>query len=158
MAVIKRAYMNIHDTFEPYTKTNLPDWFVNSSKRKVIRVLGVTATTTDINWIEPSQPPQIRFPAEIRLFSNLAHDEPWSNIPKLSKSQVVGAGFVPEGFNFVMMLNNYNSVKEFDITYSNLKQLEFRYVNMKGFLYEFFGDNVITDIIIELELVLSELD
>jgi hypothetical protein len=158
MSVIKRAYMNIHDTFEPYTKTNLPDWFVNTNYRKVVRVLGITATTTDTGWIEPSQPPQIRFPAETRLFSNLTKAEPWSNIPKLGKNQVVGAGYVPEGFNFVMMLNNYNSVKEFDITYSNIKQLEFRYVNMKGFLYESFGDNVITDIIIELELVLSEKD
>jgi hypothetical protein len=157
MAVIKRSYLNIYDHFEPYTKTNLPDWFVNTNKRKVVGVLGVTATITDANWIEPSQPPQIRFPAEIRLFSDLAQDEPWNNIPKMGKDEF-RYNVVPDGFNFVIMLNNYNSVKEFDITYSNIKQLEFRYVNMKGFLYESLGDDITVDIIIELELVLSELD
>jgi hypothetical protein len=154
MSIIKKAYMNIYDNFEVYTKTNLPDWFVNSNQRKVVRVLGITATVTDTEWVEASQPPQIRFPAEIRLFSNLTKDEPWNNIPK----KKIGPSPVPEDFNFVMMLNNYNSVKEFDITYSNLKQLEFRYVNMQGTLFERFGDNIITDIIIELELILSEID
>jgi hypothetical protein len=156
MSVIKRAYMNIYDNFDRYTKNNSPDWFINSNKRKVVRVLGVTAKVTDSNWVEPSQPPQIRFPAEIRLFSNLTKDEPWSNIPKVSEDTNIRG--IPQNFNFVMMLNNYNSVKEFDITYSNLKHLEFRYVNFDGIKFEMFGTELVSDIIIELELVLSELD
>jgi hypothetical protein len=157
MTIIKKSYLNIYDNFTLHTKTNLPDWYVNSSKRKIVRVLGITATITDTNWVEHTQPPQIRFPPEIRLFSNLAKDEPCSNIPKLkfSETEVVG---IPEDFNFIMMLNNYNSVKEFDITYSNIKQLEFSYVTMGGFKYETFGTNVVSDIVIELELVLAEFD
>jgi hypothetical protein len=156
MTIIKRSYLNIYDNFTQYSKINLPDWFINSPKRKIVRVLGVTATITDTNSDDP-QPPQVKFPPEIRLFSNLTRDEPSSNIPtlKFGESCVVG---IPEEFKFVMMINNYNSVKEFDITYSNIKQLEFRYVNMQGFRYETFGTNVVSDIIIELELVLAELD
>jgi hypothetical protein len=130
MTIVQKEYLTIFlDEFlEP---TNLPDWFTNASPKykKIIRVLGTTAQyrgATDM----------LDLPKGIRLVSNLTKDFPAGKF----KGQEV------PGFNFVMMVNNYNRVKDYNVTQSNLQQLRFNFVNGDG---NMFGS---TDMYVVIEL------
>jgi hypothetical protein len=138
MSVVKKEYMTIFDKCEPEAKYYLPQWFVNATPNytKMIRVLGVTACYI-------IRPNTFDFPKNIRLCSNLTSDFP-------SDQSFIHPTIHPN-YNFVMMVNNYNSAKEFDVTHSNLQYLSFEYDNELGGP---FGSGEIMDIVIELELMI----
>jgi hypothetical protein len=78
-------------------------------------------------------PDEVEVPKYLRLMSNLSKDFP-SN-------------------EFIMMLNNYNSVKEFDITHMNIRALDWYAVDAKGVGFpDIHGLHL--DLVIELELLL----
>jgi hypothetical protein len=140
MSVIKREYLccqydhtppptweGDHWETKPYP---LPDWFVNAlpQYKRIIRVLGATGGMIDVeSGVEPDEAPR-----GIRLMSNLTKDFP-SN-------------------KFVMMMNKYNCVKEFDITYNNIRELTFW--TLDGINKPFPAPGVHMDLVIELELMI----
>jgi hypothetical protein len=145
MSVVKKEYLNlfydvtlpsdydINVIFRtaPYT---LPDWFSKapSNLRKIVRVLGATATTYDLTLNV-----DIDIPKAYRLMGNLTKDFP-SN-------------------EFIMMLNNYNSIKEFDVTYMNITKLDWYAINGRGVQFPDLHD-IHMDLVIELELIIAEND
>jgi hypothetical protein len=139
MTVVKKEYMTIFDKCEPDAQYLLPQWFVNAAPNytKIIRVLGATACYIIGSDI-------FDFPKNTRLCSNLTSDFP-------SNQGFIHPTFHPT-FNFVMMLNNYNSAKEFDVTHSNLQYLMFEYDNEVGGVFE-AGEKM--DIVIELEVMIT---
>ncbi|GHU19240.1 hypothetical protein FACS189472_08740 [Alphaproteobacteria bacterium] len=140
-------------TDKPIAVENLPQWFVNSSAKykKIVRVLGAT-----VNWVNQEDyvfsdpvPPNPGY----RLFSNIVTN---ANVvlqtntmnERRKTKRIIGK----EGF--VMMVNNYNSVKEFDITNENIREIQF-------FLrpWHSYTDNIDTspiDFVCELELLLID--
>jgi hypothetical protein len=141
MSVVKKEYINcFYDITEPEDLTGpghwrtdpfiLPDWFskANLPIKKIIRVLGATGTTylTD-------QPGQDEIPSGMRLMGNLTKDFP-SN-------------------EYIMMLNNYNCIKEFDITYHGITALDWFVLTARGLSYPNLHD-VHLNLVVELELLL----
>jgi hypothetical protein len=134
--------------YDNRNKFNLPDWFVNADKkyRKIVRVLGASA-----GWYDKDVGDQIDVPKGTRLAGNLAKDYPRDgfNLPDL-----------PD-FNYIMMVNNYNNVKEYDITESNIRVLEWELRNRDGTAVWYphetgEGDhNLILDLVVELEILLT---
>jgi hypothetical protein len=110
----------------------LPDWFVYAKPeyKKVVRFLGATATKGEGE-----------FPRGLRLISNLTKDFSWVGFTKCIQR--------PE-FNYVMMLNNYNNDKEFDITNSNIHELYWSLSDAKGNMFE----TTDLDVVIELEVMI----
>jgi hypothetical protein len=151
MATLKKEYLYFsYDYFAPmsaeddpgtdahipiwYTETSrLPDWFCNAPKKygKVIRVLGSTG-----NFIDPESGEENQdLPKGIRLCSNLSRDFPTNE--------------------FIMMMNNYNSIKEFDVTYSDIQGL---YWYLKdGLGRSFPAPGMHLDLVVELEVFIYEL-
>jgi hypothetical protein len=170
MSIIQKQYFTlqsiIQPTYDPTTPnpaTNLQDpicsehlpvWFKNADKkfRKIVRVLGASVATLPTLIVEPQEEEDIIKPG-FRLYSNI---NPRSNIlmktsltdedcknNKFQESQNVG---------FIMMINNYNSAKEFDVTDDYLNDVQFyiRYWSSTIHL------NFILDCVIELELLLVD--
>jgi sensor histidine kinase YesM len=110
--------------WEPYI---LPYWFAHSSPlyKKIVRILGATGGVhMETDEIAPLQPLST-------LWCNVANDTPTNG--------------------FIMIMNNYNSVKEYDITNSHLTQLEFDVMNL--------GHSNVSEIlkcIIEIEILLID--
>jgi hypothetical protein len=126
-------------------KFTLPDWFINADKKykKIVRVLGASA-----GWYDSDVKDQIDVAKGTRLAGNIAKDCPRDGfvLPDL-----------PE-FNYVMMVNNYNCTKEYDITESNIKVLEWEIRNRDGTAVVYphetgEGDhNLILDLVVELQI------
>jgi hypothetical protein len=145
MSIVRKDYINcIYDIIEPEDWTGpepfrtdpytLPDWFTNTPAkyRKIIRVLGATATV----FVENS-PNEENTPIGLRLYGNLTKDFP-SN-------------------EFVMMLNNYNCIKEFDISFNNIKWLDWYVTDSRRNPFpDVHGLHMPT--VIELELLVCERD
>jgi hypothetical protein len=121
---------------EKYVPFRLPGWFVNADRKykKIIRILGATAgiqcQETDIQ--QPTY--EIPLAAGSRLYSNVSNDTPLNG--------------------FVMMVNNYNSIKEFDVTYSNLTELTWD-------IEQWTGKSIVdgkTNLIVEMELMITDKD
>jgi hypothetical protein len=120
---------------EPYV---FPVWFSNASQehRKIVKVLGASAAVTP-KLADGADPGSNEFaegmstPLGIRLMSNLTEYFP------LQK--------------FVMMLNNYNSVKQFDITNHNIDSLTWYCMDAYKHAYPYKGEKL--DLVIELELI-----
>ncbi|GHU18857.1 hypothetical protein FACS189472_07790 [Alphaproteobacteria bacterium] len=141
-------------------KCVLPMWFINApiKYKKIIRVLG--ATVNQISIDEDGQLTLIESPVGpgYRVFSNVASNSPNVMISKRSPSHngpnakdlqtVIGK----EGF--VMMVNNYNSVKEFDVTMDNLREMTFYIRTWNGYTDQRMPSYV--DFICELELLLVD--
>jgi hypothetical protein len=106
----------------PVAQALLPPWFTNapSEFKKKIRVLGVTAMwvkdLTDAGDLVPLDP-DYRVFSNISTRSNLVMNTVMHMGPKVTPT--IGR----EGF--VMMANNYNSEKDFDVTYENLTDVKF---------------------------------
>jgi hypothetical protein len=163
-AAIRKEYFTcVHDyelkdisTLDDYDKVayanrnkfQLPDWFINADKsfRKVVKVLGASA-----GWYDKDTGEQIDVPKGTRLAGNLAKDCPRDGflLPDL-----------PD-FNYIMMVNNYNCVKEYDITESNIRVLEWEIRNKDGNAVWYphepgEGDhNLILDLVVELQIELT---
>jgi hypothetical protein len=138
MSVVKKEYMTIFDTFkQPLEQYVLPDWFVHAAPKytKIVRVLGCTAS-----YIKDNMPYDLS--KNMRIYSNLTSDFP--------SNQNFTPSILNPTFNFVMMVNNYNSAKEFDVTHSNLQYLQFEYLLQNGGV---FGEEFY-DVVIELELMI----
>jgi hypothetical protein len=137
---------------EPICTEHLPVWFINVDKkyRKIIRVLGTSVATLPTLIVEPNMEEDEIKPG-FRLYSNI---NPRSNIVmktsltdddckkgKFQESQDVG---------FIMMINNYNSTKEFDVTDDYINDIRFyiRYWSSAIHL------NFALDCVIEIELLI----
>jgi hypothetical protein len=164
MASVRKEYFTcIHDyelkdverlaeydktVYENRNKFQLPDWFVNADPkyRKIVRVLGASA-----GWYDKDSGEQIDVPKGTRLAGNLAKDCPRDGflLPDL-----------PD-FNYIMMVNNYNCTKEYDITESNIRVLEWEIRSRDGTAVGYphetgEGDaNLILDLVIELQIELN---
>jgi hypothetical protein len=112
---------------KPYA---LPDWFVKSPPqyKKIVRVLGATGFI-----IEPVTGEDFEIATGVRLMGNLTKDFPLNG--------------------FIMMMNNYDCVKEFDITYSNIRDLTFWCRN--GLQKPYPISMMYMDLVVELELLLT---
>jgi hypothetical protein len=86
-------------------------------------------------------------PKNIRLISNLTQDVPKYGL-KLSKEMMNSP---VANFNFVMMVNNFNNPKEFDVPQSNLRSLKFACIYDNG---NYFGASIM-DLVIELEILIT---
>jgi hypothetical protein len=141
MSIVKKEYLNcIRDIIEPEdwvgpkpfrsAPFTLPDWFTKAKLplKKIIRVLGATASIYIENSPDEEDPPK-----GLRLYSNLSKDFP-SN-------------------EFIMMLNNYNCIKEFDITYLNINELDWYVIDSR---FKPFPDvhGLHMPMVIEMELLL----
>jgi hypothetical protein len=134
--------------YETRNKFQLPDWFINADRKykKIVRVLGCSA-----GWYDKDTGEQIELPKGTRLASNLAKDCPRD---RFSLSDL------PD-FNFIMMINNYNNVKEYDITESNIRVLEWEIRSKDGTAVWYphetgEGDhNLILDLVVELQISLE---
>jgi hypothetical protein len=157
---VNDADANIYVTSKAVAKIKLPDWFTNAPAKykKVVRVLGST-----INFINTASFIDIEvFPptAGYRMFSNVCtnsnivmktvtvqHTDPLDPAPP----KFVHTSS-PEGF--IMMINDYNSVKEFDITYENIRELKFYIRPWNSVTTE--NSFLDVDFVCELELILME--
>jgi hypothetical protein len=155
-----RAEDNIYVTGNAVAKMKLPDWFTNapSKYKKIVRVLGTTINFVrsikfdEVDVISPT--PGYRLFSNVNAHSNIVmktvkvvHD----NVLEPEAPQFIHSSS-PEGF--VMMINNYNSVKEFDITYENLREIKFYLRPWNSVINE----NSVLDIdfVCELELMLID--
>jgi hypothetical protein len=123
---------NVYVTSKAIAKFKLPDWFTNAPTKykKIVRILGTTVNFiqshafVDIDVMPPT--PGYRMFSNVNMHSNITMktvtieqpDNPFDPTPPkfIHTSQ-------PEGF--IMMINNFNSVKEYDITFENIRQLKF---------------------------------
>jgi hypothetical protein len=144
MSVVKREYLVCQyiidppppippDWIEPDLVTKpyaLPDWFSKSPPqyKKIVRVLGATGYI-----IDPTTGEEFETSIGIRLMSNLTKDFPLNG--------------------FIMMMNNYDCVKEFDITYNNIRELTWWCRNGIQKPYPLTG--MWMDLVVELELLLT---
>jgi hypothetical protein len=133
MSTLKKEYMTIFYEDEKHAAL-LPYWFIHDplKRRKIIRVLGVT-----VSLPQGADSDALR---GVILIGNLTKDFPRGNFQ---------ANTVTPDFNYIMTINNYNYVKEWDITDCNLTSLQFAF-QVDGSFY----DATMT-CIIELELVLQ---
>jgi hypothetical protein len=140
MSIIQRAYFDVPSLYP----TNLPDWFIHSKHKKVIRVLGATANS----WPENDPPEKVQaLPLHCKLYSNISTR---SQITIESGSSKYNESYGKHTEGFVMMVNNYNSVKEYDITGLNINFVEFDMSNVIGDEPDAVGA------MIEMELILIE--
>jgi hypothetical protein len=151
---------NVYVTSKAVAKLKLPDWFTNaqSKYKKIVRVLGSTinfintASFIDIEVIPPT--PGYRLFSNVSTHSNIVmktvtveHGNPLDpSAPKFVHTSS------PEGF--VMMINNYNSVKEYDITYENIREIKFYLRPWNSVTTE--NSFLDVDFVCELELLLID--
>jgi hypothetical protein len=140
-------------TNKPIATARFPDWFINAlpKYKKIVKVLGST-----VNWVNQddwimSDPVPLN--PGYRLFSNIVTN---SNV--VMETILVGPD--PERIKsigkegFVMMVNNYNSAKEFDITYENIRDVQFFLRPWHKFTQQI--DSSPIDFVCELELLLID--
>jgi hypothetical protein len=146
------------DTMKSYKRfarniamASLPDWFVNASRtyKKIIRILGATVHwISDRNSTEDLQ----EIPAGFRIFSNINSQ---SNMLMTSWTDAgMGDAYnqIKGKAGFIMMVNNYFSEKEFDVTNDNLKVVKF-YIRPWNC---YCGYTLDVDFVGELELILRQ--
>jgi hypothetical protein len=138
----------------PTCSENLPVWFENADRKykKIVRVLGASVATLSTEIMEPTQEEDAIITG-FRLYSNinqrsnivmktsLTNDDARNN--KFQENQNIG---------FIMMINNYNSTKEFDITNDNINEIKF-YLRYWSSATNF---NFIIDAVVELELLIVD--
>ncbi|GHU18320.1 hypothetical protein FACS189472_06480 [Alphaproteobacteria bacterium] len=136
-------------------------WFVNApiKYKKIIRVIGATLNQIVISefyeyltsYVVPVQP-------GYRLFSNIVCNSP--NVMVSTRSPSHGGPNAPDlqkvvgKEGFVMMVNNYNCVKESDVTMDNLREVTFYIRSWSGHTDNMYRSYV--DFIAELELLLVD--
>ncbi|GHU22158.1 hypothetical protein FACS189472_15020 [Alphaproteobacteria bacterium] len=100
---------------------NLPFWFSNANPKfkKIIRVLGATAHFLDPD--EPVMQNEQDLDGGWRMFSNISEDNSLLMRTRLYPEANVKVGKA----GFVMVLNNYNSQKEFDISGKGINVVKF---------------------------------
>jgi hypothetical protein len=156
-----RAEDNIYVTSKAVAKFKLPDWFTNapSKYKKIVRVLGTTINfvrSIKFDEVEVMPPtPGYRLFSNVNAHSNVTMktvtvvypDSPFNPTPPkfIHTSQ-------PEGF--IMMINNYNSVKEYDITFENTRELKFYLRPWNNVTTE--NSVLDVDFVCELELLLID--
>jgi hypothetical protein len=123
-------YVNIYTTQNAVATASLPDWFTNAQPqyKKIIKVLGSTINFIDSRVFMNIQivPPNPGY----RMFSNIAsHSNVVMRTTTATHSPTdyddVTFHYSVSNDGFVMMINNYNSVKEYDVTYDNLRKVMF---------------------------------
>ena len=135
---------------DPIAEGRLPDWFVNDRKcRKIVRVLGATANKTALA-LTPDPESVESLNGGWRLYSNLDHRT--NLIMKSAKSaeDALLGKYTTGNAGFIMMVNNYNSIKEYDITDDNITTVKF-YIRP----WTYWTDiTFYIDCVVELELML----
>jgi hypothetical protein len=113
--------------------TPLPQWFIDAPTKykKIIRISGATAGISN-----PADGTQSDISKGVRLFGPLAKY------------------FATNGF--IMMLNNYNNVKEYEITYTNIRDLSWSVVDFLNHAFPPIGEHL--DLVIEMEILLTQDD
>ena len=172
MSVIQKSYLTVSSvvvpTYDPWDPTpyvpptiptvikdpiaseRLPDWFINADKKfkKIIRVLGSTIIEIDELKYNPDDRD---LKSGWRLYSNI---NPHSNLPMKTATTeddaVMGKFQISPNIGFIMMVNNYDCVKEFDITNENINVVEF-YLRPRTFCTEY---TMWFDCVVELEILL----
>jgi hypothetical protein len=98
----------------------IPSWFYDCKYKKLIRVLGATAAVMQGPQLE-----ELDMPKGLRLMGSLTKD--FSNTYSNCNHDDCNSDCVNccmNGSNKFVMINNYNNVKEFDVTYLNLHSLD----------------------------------
>jgi hypothetical protein len=170
MSIIQKQYFTLqsiinptYDPQNPNPPTNiinpncseyLPVGFINADKKykKIIRVLGASVATLPTLIVEPNMEEDIIKPG-FMLYSNI---NPRSNI--VMKTSLAdddckqGKCIESQNVGFIMMINNYNSTKEFDVTDDYLNDIQF-YLRYWASAIHF---NFILDCVIEIELLIVD--
>ena len=124
MTVVRKDYFTNYVWDLNQTKFILPDWFVNASLKykKVIRVLGASCGVIQSGGNETDTAVK-----GLRLMSNITKDlRPDIKMMLRNDDGTPRNPPIPdlfEGMNFIMIVNNYNDVKEYDVTLLDLKYL-----------------------------------
>jgi hypothetical protein len=130
----------------------IPNWFYDSKFNKLIRVLGATAAVMQGPQLE-----ELDMPKGLKLMGSLTKD--FSNTYSNCKGNDCINGCadccVNGGNKFIMMINNYNNVKEFDVTYLNIKSLDWRLIDGYAQPFPFIKDTHV-DLVVELEFILLQ--
>jgi hypothetical protein len=133
-------------------KAKLPFWFTNAPQKykKVIRVLGATVshiTNVDVpGFLEPLS-------IGYRVFSNIVTNSNLVMLTATGQPENPNKQWGTEGF--VMMVNNYNATKEYDVTYDNIREVKFYLRPWNGFVADTPTPTYI-DFVCELELLLID--
>jgi hypothetical protein len=170
MSIVQKQYFTLqsiinptYDPQNPNSPTNLlgpicsehlPVWFINANKkyRKIIGVLEASVATLPTLIVEPQEEEDNIKPG-FRLYSNI---NPRSNI--VMKTSLTdddckkGKNIESQNVGFIMMINNYNSTKEFDVTDDYLNDIQF-YIR---YWSSTINLNFILDCVIEIELLIVE--
>jgi hypothetical protein len=130
----------------------LPDWFryAPNKYRKLVRVLGATVHIIHVST-NPDEVDEIA--AGYRLFSNINPHDQFLMKTAIDDKTILDPLVGKAGF--IMLVNNYLSEKEFDITNENLHNIKF-YIRPFKYYTLFLKDNDVLDFVAELELVLRE--
>jgi hypothetical protein len=133
-------------------KAKLPFWFTNAPQKykKIIRVLGATVshiTNIDVpGYLETLAP-------GYRIFSNIVTNSNVVMMTATGELENPKKEWGTEGF--VMMVNNYNCTKEYDVTYDNLREVKFYLRPWNGWVADTPTPTYI-DFMCELELQLLD--
>jgi hypothetical protein len=155
MTIIRKEYFTNYIWDLEQHQFVLPDWFTKASLKykKIIRVLGASCGVIQSGGNETDTSVK-----GLRLMSNLTKDFP-PDI-KIMLRNYDGSPRNPpipdlfEGMNFIMIVNNYNNVKEYDVTLSDLKHLTWGLMSPGGGIATFNG----LDLVIEMELMITQED
>jgi hypothetical protein len=133
-------------------KAKLPFWFTNVPQKfkKIIRVLG--ATVNHITDIDSPGALETLNPG-YRVFSNIVSNSNLVMLTATGELENPKKQWGPEGF--VMMVNNYNCTKEYDVTYDNLREVRFYLRPWNGYVIDTHVPTYI-DFCCELELLLID--
>ena len=138
---------------DPIAQNRLPDWFTNADKkyRKIVRVLGATANKLSIS-LTPDPEVVVSFNGGWRLYSNLDTRTNLKMKTANTANDALLGKYVSSNIGFIMMVNNYNSIKEYDITDENMTDVKF-YIRP----WTYWTDiTFYIDCVVELELMLVD--
>ena len=137
---------------DPIAECKLPDWFMNDRKhQKIIRVLGATVNKLNLS-ITPDPEMVEAMTGGWRLFSNIDSQTNLKMKTALTANDALLANCSTVDVGFIMMINNYNSIKEYDITNDNITDVRFYIRPWNSWTnYPFY-----IDCIVELELLLID--
>jgi hypothetical protein len=143
MSLFKKEYFYA----QTLKNTLLPHWFVHAHPRltKTVRVLGATFC---FKGLTPEE--VIPVPQNTRLHGNFSEANKIVLLPDGTA--------LADPVGFIMMVNNYTSEKEYDVSFKNLPHVNFIVTQGSAPPDLRLMENEVYDIMVEMELRLIETD